>query len=143
MPPPAFFDPVQISLDIRPSAPQYLNMVKNEPGTLKGEQTRQQILQSALLLFRDKGFDATTMQEVAIRAGVAKSAAYYYFPSKEAIIQAYYEAVQSEQERLCAAVFAETKDLRRRLHAAMHTKFDLAQRDRKLLGIVFRYTGEP
>jgi len=118
-------------------------MVKNEPATDKGEQTRRQIFLSALDLFREKGFDATTMQDVATRAEVAKGAAYYYFPSKEAIIQAYYEVVQAEQERICAEVFSSGKNLKTRLQSAMHTKFDLAKNDRKLLGVVFRYTGEP
>jgi AcrR family transcriptional regulator len=121
----------------------YLTMFKNEPSTDKGEQTRRHIFDCALELFRKNGFDGTTMQEVAARAGVVKSAAYYYFPSKEAIIQAYYETVQAEQERLCGEVFAESKDLKTRLSAAMHTKFDLAENDRRLLGVVFRYTGEP
>jgi AcrR family transcriptional regulator len=118
-------------------------MFKNEPPTDKGGQTRQHIFESALALFRENGFDATTMKQVAERADVVKSAAYYYFPSKEAIIQAYYEAVQSEQERICDEVFAGTKDLKARLSSAMHTKFDLAKDDRRLLGVVFRYTGEP
>lgn len=118
-------------------------MVKNDPATTKGEQTRELIFTTALELFRENGFDATTMQEVSNRAQVAKSAAYYYFPSKEAIIQAYYEAIQAEQERLCKEAFAKTNDLKKRLHVAMQSKFDLAQQDRRLLGIVFRYTGEP
>lgn len=118
-------------------------MVKSEPSTDKGEQTRRHIFDCALALFRENGFDATTMQLVANRANVAKSAAYYYFPSKEAIVQAYYEVVQTEQERLCTGVFAHSKDLKPRLSIAMHSKFDLAKEDRKLLGVVFRYTGEP
>lgn len=122
---------------------QDLTMFKNNPATTKGEQTRELIFDTALELFRDNGFDATTMHDVATRAHVAKSAAYYYFPSKEAIIQAYYESVQTAQEQICGEIFAESGDLKKRLHAAMHTKFDLAQNDRKLLGIVFRYTGEP
>jgi AcrR family transcriptional regulator len=122
---------------------QDLTMVKSEPSTGKGEQTRHHIFECALALFREKGFDATTMQQVANRAHVAKSAAYYYFPSKEAIVQAYYEVVQAEQERICNEVFADRKDLKSRLAIAMHSKFDLAKKDRKLLGVVFRYTGEP
>ncbi len=118
-------------------------MFKNEPPTAKGEQTRTAIFETALELFRDRGFDSTTMQDIADAAGIAKSAAYYYFPSKEAIVTAYYDAIQTEQERRCAEVFAETSDLRRRLEAALMTKFDLAQDDRKLLGIIFRYAGEP
>jgi AcrR family transcriptional regulator len=118
-------------------------MVKNGPATDKGEQTRRQIFESALELFREQGFDSTTMQDIAKRAVVVKSAAYYYFPSKEAIIQAYYETVQAEQERLCGGVFAESMDLKTRLARALHSKLDLAKDDRNLLGVVFRYTGEP
>jgi AcrR family transcriptional regulator len=130
-------------LDRRDRQAHYLTMFKNEPITNKGEQTQRHIFECALELFREKGFDATTMQDVASRADVAKSAAYYYFPSKEAIIQAYYEVVQAEQERLCAEVFEQSTNLKTRLAAAMHSKFDLAQDDRNLLGVVFRYTGEP
>ncbi|MGC2657576.1 MAG: TetR/AcrR family transcriptional regulator [Bryobacteraceae bacterium] len=118
-------------------------MVKNDRATAKGEQTRKEILKSALTLFRKQGFDATTMQEIARHAELVKSAAYYYFPSKEAIIQAYYEMVQAEQERLCEDVFAQSKDLKTRLSVALKSKLDLANDDRRLLGVVFRYTGEP
>ncbi len=118
-------------------------MVKKDPATDKGGQTRSQIFEAALALFRERGFDATTMQEIAARALVVKSAAYYYFPSKEAIIQAYYETVQAEQERLCQEVFAQSADLKTRLATALHSKLDLAKDDRGLLGVVFRYTGEP
>ena len=121
---------------LRPSA-------ERSTPTEKAEQTRQTIFQAALQLFRESGFDQTTMQEIAVRAGVVKSAAYYYFPSKDAIIAAYYETVQTEQERLCAEAFAATKKLQPRLSLALHSKLDLAKDDRNLLGVVFRYTGEP
>ncbi len=114
-----------------------------EEKTSKAEATRALILEAALDQFREKGFDASTMQEIADRAGVAKSAAYYYFPSKEAIINAYYESIQSQQELLCAEAFATMSKLRDRLGVVMFSKLDLAKRDRRLLGIVFRYTGEP
>jgi hypothetical protein len=34
-------------------------------------------------------------------------------------------------------------DLKARIQVAMESKFDIVQNDRKLLGVVFRYTGEP
>ena len=120
-----------------------LTVSASGPVTDKGEQTRAHIFACALELFREQGFEATTMQEVAVRAGVAKGAAYYYFPGKEALIQAYYETIQAAQERMCAEAFRREKKLKARLMVAMHSKLDLAKDDRKLLGVVFRYTGEP
>src|SRR5438093_12676940 len=56
--------------------------------TPKGEQTRAIILETALDLFRERGYEETTMRVIAERAGVALGNAYYYFRSKEHLIQA-------------------------------------------------------
>jgi len=44
---------------------------------------------------------------------------------------------------MCGELFATTENLKARLAAALHSKFDLTKNDRNLLGVVFRYTGEP
>jgi AcrR family transcriptional regulator len=119
-------------------------MFKTLAPTEKGELTRNTIFASALQLFRDKGFDATTMRDVAVRAGVALGATYYYFPSKEAIIQAYYGVVQDEHNRRVADALAkQDMDFKERLKFVMKSKLDIVRNDRKLLGVVFRYSGEP
>ena len=119
-------------------------MFKNDQATKKGEQTRNVILDNALRLFREGGIDATTMREIASAAGVALGAAYYYFPSKEAIILAYYDRVQSEHSRLMNEVLQDGKiDLKQRLRMMLHTKLDILRNDRKLLGGLFRYSGDP
>jgi AcrR family transcriptional regulator len=119
-------------------------MFKTAASTEKGELARHTIFESALQLFRDKGFDQTTMRDVAAQAGVALGAAYYYFPGKEAIIQAYYEVVQAEHNRRVEEAMANhDMDLKERLKFVMKSKLDIVQPDRKLLGVVFRYSGEP
>jgi AcrR family transcriptional regulator len=112
--------------------------------TPKAQLTRSHLLSTALAVFRERGLDATTMRELAAAAGASLGSAYYYFPSKEAIIQAYYDDVQAEHARRLAAALAEARlDLKDRLRAAFHLKLDILQGDRKLLGALFRYTGEP
>ena len=112
--------------------------------TDRGEQTKLAIFESALRLFRERGFDAATMRDIAAQAGVALGAAYYYFPSKEAIVSAYYDIVQKEHARRVAeALASDHMDLRARLGIAFHGKLDIVQDDRRLLGTIFRYTGEP
>jgi AcrR family transcriptional regulator len=65
----------------------------------KGEVTRQHVLATALALFRRQGFARTTMRDIAHAAGLSLGAAYHYFPSKDALVMAYYEWTQVEHER--------------------------------------------
>jgi AcrR family transcriptional regulator len=120
------------------------NSVAAPKSTPKAQLTRSHLLSTALAVFRERGLDATTMRELAAAAGASLGSAYYYFPSKEAIIQAYYDDVQAEHaRRLAAALAGADLDLKDRLRAAFHLKLDILQGDRKLLGALFRYTGEP
>ena len=54
--------------------------------TPKGQQTRSNILETALGLFQERGYDQTTMRAIATEAGVSLGNAYYYFASKEVLI---------------------------------------------------------
>ncbi|HJU44741.1 MAG TPA: TetR/AcrR family transcriptional regulator [Vicinamibacterales bacterium] len=113
------------------------------PQRADSEDTRKRIFDTALSLFREQGFDATTIREIAARTGLSLGAAYYYFPSKEAIVAAYYEHVQERHRELAQAAFATTTTLKDRLRAAYHTKLDVMQDDQRLLRALFRYGGEP
>ena len=109
-----------------------------------GEATRAMILTTALDVFRRRGLDGATMREIAKAAGLALGAAYYYFPSKEAIVLAYYDQVQGEHfERVTKELKSGKHDLLQRLRIAFRAKLDVLKGDRKLLGTLFRYTGEP
>jgi AcrR family transcriptional regulator len=50
--------------------------------------TRERILNVALDLFIEKGFDKTSLREIAEQLGVTKAALYYHFASKEDILMA-------------------------------------------------------
>jgi AcrR family transcriptional regulator len=122
----------------------YTNMFKQEIARGKSKETRASILSHAIRLFRERGFDATTMRDVADAAGVALGSAYYYFPGKEAIVQAYYDEVQSQHlSQVAEALGAKKHNFEERLRIAFHAKFDILAHDRKLLGALFRYTADP
>src|SRR5258708_38418660 len=109
------------------------------PQRAGSEETRRQILDTALALFRERGFEETTIRDIAGRAGLSLGAAYYYFKSKEAIVGAYYDYVQEEHQTRARSAFSESDSLRDRLRAALHTKIDIMQEDRRLLRALFRY----
>ncbi len=57
-------------------------------GDLAGASTRENILDVALDLFTDQGFDGTSMREIAERLHITKPSIYYHFDSKEEILLA-------------------------------------------------------
>ena len=57
------------------------------------------ILTSARALFGGRGFEATSIDDIAEGAGVAKGAVYHHFDSKEAIFTQVLEAVQADIAR--------------------------------------------
>lgn len=109
----------------------------------KGEQTRRRVLDAALDLFREKGFEATTMRDIAAAAGMSLGAAYHYFDSKDALLLAYYEGMQSEHERRVAEGASPDAELRDRLDLAFRSKLAMLEGDRRLLAALFRELGDP
>lgn len=52
----------------------------------KRQRRRREILDAAIQAFREKGYHATTLEDIADRLGVRNTALYHYFPDKEAIL---------------------------------------------------------
>jgi AcrR family transcriptional regulator len=59
----------------------------------KSEETRSLIVTTAMRLFTENGYDRTTMRSIAAEAGVSVGNAYYYFSSKEQLIQGFYDEI--------------------------------------------------
>ena len=66
--------------------------------TPKARRTRERILEAALALFADRGYEATTMRDVAREAGASLGLAYRYFASKEEFALALYMRLAEESE---------------------------------------------
>ena len=64
--------------------------------------TRQRILDAATELFIERGYEATSLREIAERVGVTKAALYYHFPGKEDLLRALLEPLEEFQQQLLA-----------------------------------------
>jgi AcrR family transcriptional regulator len=105
-----------------------------KPTLKKSEETRTRILDAALGVFRERGFDRATMREVAAVAKVAVGAAYYYFDSKDAIVLGFYERAQADMLPAIHAELDHAKSLEARLRAVISRKFTYFAPNRRLLG---------
>jgi len=101
--------------------------------TAKSEATRRRILDAALGVFRERGFEAATMREIAVAAGVAVGAAYYYFDSKDALVMAFYEQAQREMAPELDRILAGSRTLEQRLRGIFGQKIHYFAPNRTLV----------
>src|SRR5579862_4191303 len=91
--------------------------------TPRAEDTRRKIYDAAMELFREKGFEETTMRDIAAKAGVALGGAYYYFSSKDAIVLAFYGEMQENSNEPVLAALAAQKKLKERIRSVLEERF--------------------
>jgi AcrR family transcriptional regulator len=65
----------------------------------KGERTRTHLVRTAFALFEKKGFERTTLRDIASRAKVSLGLLYRYYPSKDALVVELYDELSREFER--------------------------------------------
>jgi AcrR family transcriptional regulator len=88
-----------MSIEIQQSA--------KEPKRERGKQRVAALIDAGAELFAEKGYEATTMTEIASRAGAAIGSLYQFFPSKEALAEALFNRFAER----AAAAFARVEEL--------------------------------
>jgi AcrR family transcriptional regulator len=111
--------------------------------TPKAEETGLKILDAALELFRESGFDAATMRDIAEKAGVATGAAYYYYPSKDAIVMAFYQRSCEEMQPKIEAALEGAEGLENRLRELIAVKLAHFAPNRGVLRALLRNGADP
>ncbi|GAB3660915.1 TetR family transcriptional regulator [Actinocorallia lasiicapitis] len=109
----------------------------------RSEQTRELIVETALRLFRENGYEATTMRAIAREAGVSVGNAYYYFSSKEELIQAYYDELQESHNAACRAVLDRETTFTDRLNGVLRARVDTMVPYHAFAGKFFKFAAEP
>jgi len=109
----------------------------------KGEQTRAAIAEVALRMFREQGYEATTMRAIAKEAGVATGNAYYYFDSKEELIQEYYARNQAEHATACRHVLDTETALGSRLRGVLRALIEVQAPYHAFAAKLYKHAAEP
>jgi len=109
----------------------------------RGEQTRALILDTALRLFEEHGYERTTMRAIAAEAGVSVGNAYYYFDSKEHLIRAFYDHNAERHVAASRPVLDSERDLARRLRGVLRAWADVNAPYHEFAGAFFKTAADP
>src|SRR5688572_24556204 len=103
----------------------------------KKDETRQRIFREAIGLFRERGFEATTVDEITERADVAKGTFFNYFPRKEAVLAYLSERRLEDLEGDLATTLSRGRSARERLMTIFTCAASAYEGDRELSRFVF------
>jgi AcrR family transcriptional regulator len=102
-------------------------------------EARRALFEAAMELFRERGFDATTVEEIAARAGFSRATFFNHFGSKAAVLLYFGEHVADVMEATLAAARPGAPPLAR-LHRVLLAMAEETERSREDWRIVFTYS---
>jgi AcrR family transcriptional regulator len=111
--------------------------------TARAAQTRAAIAEAALALFRERGYEAATMRAIAERAGVSTGNAYYYFSSKEELIQEFYARNQAAHLAASRPVLDSEGDLEARLAGTLRALVGVLAPYHDFAATLYKHAAEP
>jgi TetR/AcrR family transcriptional regulator len=111
-----------------------------ETGTIFDVDTADRILDAAMSGFGGRGYDATSLDDLAVELGIRKQSILYHYPSKERLLDAVVDRAVGELTEVLWGVIA-TSDLGfARVEAMVRGVFRLALRRPELLGLLREVT---
>ena len=86
---------------------------------------KQEIINTAALLFKEKGFNAVSMRDLAQEMGIKAASIYNHLPSKQSILGAIIFEVSVEFTNHINSVFDESRPILQKLEAIITMHIDL------------------
>jgi len=98
----------------------------------KKDETRQRIFHEAIRLFREKGFEATTIEDITDSADVAKGTFFNYFPKKEAVLAYLFEQQLEPGDAEMAGLLSQARPVRDKIRQMFIWAAAVHEEDREL-----------
>jgi AcrR family transcriptional regulator len=105
----------------------------------KKEETRESIISCAVSFFKEKGFQETSMEEIAEKSDVSKGTLYNYFQDKESILVGYFQTIIADYGKQMKEKFTESKDIKLTLYSLLDLISRIFKNDNELAAIYFKY----
>jgi AcrR family transcriptional regulator len=118
-------------------------MFKNEPKTRKSEETKRLVMEKALAIFLAKGFDRTTLRDLSRATGMSLGSFYYYFPSKESIILAFYDQNFATFQAAALEAIASSRKFEAQFEAVLAARIRTMEPEREIFLQLARAATDP
>jgi AcrR family transcriptional regulator len=105
----------------------------------KKEETRENIINCAITLFREKGYHKTSMDEIAEKVDVSKPTLYNYFQDKGAILIAYFQSVIADYGKEIKTGLRSNRGIKARLESLFDFKNQIFGNDIELTANYLKY----
>jgi AcrR family transcriptional regulator len=105
----------------------------------KAQATRDRIMQAALDLFQTRGYEGTTMRDIAQKARIALGASYYYFKNKQELVLAFYADTQQAAEAHHAEVMKKHPGFTDGMSSMLEYRLALLEPYRPFLSVLSRH----
>jgi len=102
----------------------------------KKAKTKEMIYETALQLFMEKGFEHTTVDEIAAKADIAKGTFFNYFPRKEAVLMHMAELRMQQLYRNMPDILDGETSARGRIEKMMHIFGKINEKEKSLTRVV-------
>jgi AcrR family transcriptional regulator len=109
----------------------------------KSEITAERLYLISMERFLKKGFDDTTMRDLAEAAELSPGAFYYHFPNKEAVVQQFYRRSFETFRMECTKIFSKTDNFETRFEAVLEARLSTFDGSRELLIVLSRSAVDP
>lgn len=93
----------------------------------RGQVTRQRLVATAARLFADRGYEATSIEDILEEAGVSRGALYHHFDSKETVLEAVLQEIEAEVAQATVEASRGARDPASALRAGCEAFLELAQ----------------
>lgn len=112
-------------------------MGNTSTGNHSDSATRQHLLRAALKSFADRGYAATSVQDIVDAARVSKPALYYYFKDKAQLFDALVDQAHDERYRLMQEAVQRGRTLAEKLEEIAAAIFEFSVQNRELMRLAF------
>jgi AcrR family transcriptional regulator len=106
--------------------------------TKKSKETYERVLATAMRLFKEKGYQNTTVRDLSKESELGLGAIYYYFKSKEDLVQVFYRRINSEIINEYHTLYENEKNYPEAVEKLMRLKIEKLTPYRDLIQIIIK-----